>query len=51
MPKMTWPREVAVGMGFSDQNSASNGQTSMQMPHHMHWPKSMVKVSKTFFID
>ena len=30
-----------------DQNSASNGQTSMQMPQYMHSEKSMSKRSST----
>ncbi|MFI6816935.1 hypothetical protein ACIBG7_31355 [Nonomuraea sp. NPDC050328] len=30
-----------------DQNSASKGQTSMQMPQYMHSEKSMAKRSRT----
>ena len=30
-----------------DQNSASNGQTSMQMPQYMHSEKSMANRSRT----
>ena len=30
-----------------DQNSASNGQTSMQMPQYMHSEKSMANRSST----
>jgi len=31
-----------------DQKSASNGQTSMQIPQYMHSEKSMANLSRTF---
>jgi len=36
IPMINWVREVAGGIASLDQNNASNGHTSMQMPHHIH---------------
>ena len=46
----SWVRSRMSSSAYSnsgDQNSASNGQTSMQMPQYMHSEKSMAKRSST----